>query len=204
MAEESDKYEAENSEVAENNTGQSETQNLNKEAEMSSKDEEIEKLNQQLEDLNQKYRRLAAEYDNFRKRASREKEETRKYAIENVIIDLLEVLDNFERAIESARNTNDTNSIVEGIEMVYNQFYSTLNNYGLEKLACEGEEFDPYKHEALSHTDKSEHPEDTIVDVCKSGYALNSKVIRPAMVTVSKKSESNTENQSNDNENNHK
>lgn len=199
MAEESDKYEAENSEVAENNAEGAESQNLNEEAEMSSKDEEIERLNQQIEDLNQKYKRLAAEYDNFRKRASREKEELRKYGIENVVIDLLEVLDNFERALESARNTNDTNSIIEGIEMVYNQFYSTLNKYGLEKLVCEGEEFDPYKHEALSHVEKSENPEDTVVDVCKPGYALNSKVIRPAMVTVSKKSESETEDENEDN-----
>ncbi|MEZ5336210.1 MAG: nucleotide exchange factor GrpE [Methanolobus sp.] len=139
--------------------------------------------------LRDKLLRLTAEFDNFRKRSVREKEEYRKFAVEQVIIELLEVYDNFERALDSAKKTDDIESVITGVEMVFKQFTGILEKEGLEKIQCEGAEFDPYLHEAMMHVEHPEHEENTVVDVCKPGYCLHTKVIRPAMVTVSKKPE---------------
>jgi len=130
--------------------------------------------------------RLAAEFDNFRKRSAREKEEYRKFAVENIMVELLEVCDNFERALDSAKNADNIESVVEGLEMVFNQFVSVLNKEGLERIECKGLEFDPHIHEAMAHIETSEQDDNTIIDVYKPGYMLYSKVIRPAMVTVAK------------------
>ncbi|TGC07033.1 nucleotide exchange factor GrpE [Methanolobus halotolerans] len=137
--------------------------------------------------LQDKLLRVTAEFDNFRKRSIREREEYRKFAVEKIITELLEVYDNFERAIESAKQTDDIESVVKGVEMVFKQFASILEKEGLQKIECRGEEFDPTLHEAIMHVEHPEHEEGTVVDVCKPGYYLHSKVIRPAMVAVSKK-----------------
>lgn len=140
-------------------------------------------------ELRDKLLRLTAEFDNFRKRTAREKEEYRKFAVEQVMIELLEVCDNFERALESAKQADDVPSIIKGVEMVFKQFVGILEKEGLQKIQCEGAEFDPYLHEAMMHVEHPEHDDNIIVDVCKPGYYLHTKVIRPAMVTVSKKSD---------------
>lgn len=137
--------------------------------------------------LEDKYFRLAADFDNFKKRTARQMEENRKAVLEQVILDFLEVTDNFDRAIKSAKTAEDMNSIVSGIEQLSKQFFSILEKYGLEKIKSEkASEFDPYKHEAIQHIETSEVPDNTILEVYKPGYALNSKVIRPAMVSVAK------------------
>ncbi|MBN2110519.1 MAG: nucleotide exchange factor GrpE [Methanosarcinaceae archaeon] len=137
--------------------------------------------------LQEKLLRLSAEFDNFRKRNIREREEFRKFAVEQMITELLEVYDNFERAIESAKQTDDVESVVKGVEMVFKQFTAILEKEGLQRIECQGEEFDPNLHEAIMHVEHPGHEEGTIVDVCKPGYYLHTKVIRPAMVAVSKK-----------------
>ncbi|MBP1908925.1 nucleotide exchange factor GrpE [Methanolobus bombayensis] len=139
--------------------------------------------------LREKLLRLTAEFDNFRKRSVREKEEYRKFAVEQIIIELLEVYDNFERALESAKQTDDIDAVITGVEMVFKQFTGILEKEGLEKIECHGAEFDPHLHEAMMHVEHPDHDENTVVDVCKPGYCLHTKVIRPAMVTVSKKPE---------------
>ncbi|WP_340818936.1 nucleotide exchange factor GrpE [Methanolobus sp. WCC4] len=139
--------------------------------------------------LKDKLLRLTAEFDNFRKRSSREKEEYRKFAVEQIIMDLLEVYDNFERAIDSAKQTDDISSVITGVEMVFKQFTGILEKEGLQRIECVGNEFDPYLHEAMMHVEHPDHDENTVIDVCKPGYYLHTKVIRPAMVTVSKKPE---------------
>ncbi|MHC1576419.1 MAG: nucleotide exchange factor GrpE [Methanosarcinaceae archaeon] len=143
------------------------------------RDEEIAQLKDQL-------MRNRAEFENFRNRSRKEKEEYRKFAVENIMMDLLEVSDNFERALESARKANDADSVIEGVEMVFKQFNSILEKEGVQKMECKGEEFDPHLHEAMMYIESNEHPGDTIIEVCKPGYEMNSKVIRHAMVTVAK------------------
>jgi molecular chaperone GrpE len=134
--------------------------------------------------------RLAADFDNFRKRTARQMEENRKAALENVLLDFLEVTDNFDRALKSAKTAEDMGAVVSGIEHLSRQFYSILEKYGLERIKCErNTEFDPHKHEAVQHIETSELPDNTIVEVYKPGYALDSKVIRPAMVSVARNPE---------------
>ena len=131
--------------------------------------------------------RLAADFDNFRKRTARQMEENRKSVIEQVLLDFVEVTDNFDRALKSAKTAEDMNSIISGIEQLSKQFFSILEKYGLERIECgKATEFDPHMHEAIQHIETSEVPDNTVVEVCKPGYALNSKVIRPAVVSVAR------------------
>ncbi len=134
--------------------------------------------------------RLAADFDNFRKRAARQMDENRTVVLEQVLLDFVEVTDNFERAIKSAKTAEDMGSIVSGIEQLSKQFFSILEKYGLERIKCEkAGEFDPHRHEAVQHIETSEVPDNSIVEVYKHGYALNEKVVRPAMVSVAKSPE---------------
>jgi len=131
--------------------------------------------------------RLAADFDNFRKRISRQMEENRKSVIEQLLLDLVEITDNFDRALKSAKTAVDMNSIISGIEQLSKQFVTILEKYGLERIECErSTEFDPHKHEAIQHVETSEVPCNTVVEVHRHGYALDSKVIRPTMVSVAK------------------
>ena len=131
--------------------------------------------------------RLAADFDNFRKRTARQMEENRKDVLEQVLLDFVEVTDNFDRALKSARTAEDMGSIVSGIEQLSKQFFSILEKYGLERIKCEkAGEFDPHRHEAIQHVETSEVPDNTIVDVYKHGYALNEKIVRPALVSVAR------------------
>ena len=131
--------------------------------------------------------RLAADFDNFRKRISRQMEENRKFAIEQLLLDLVEITDNFDRALKSAKTAVDMNSIISGIEQLSKQFVTILEKYGLERVECEKcGEFDPHRHEAVQHIETSEVPDNTIVEVYRPGYALDSKIVRPAMVSVAR------------------
>lgn len=131
--------------------------------------------------------RLAADFDNFKKRTARQTEENRNAVLEKVLLDFVEVTDNFDRALKSARTAEDMGSIVSGIEQLSKQFFSILEKYGLKRVECEkAGEFDPHRHEAIQHVETSEVPDNTIVEVYKSGYALNERVVRPALVSVSR------------------
>lgn len=160
-------------------TEESENEVLSFQDKLSNKDKEIAEIKDKL-------LRLTAEFDNFRKRTIREKEEFRKYAAENLLLELTEVYDNFERALDSAKSAEDVSAVVKGIEMVFKQFVTILEKEGLKKMECIGTEFDPHEHEAMLHVESAEHDENMVIDVCKSGYYLHSKVLRPASVTVSK------------------
>jgi len=134
--------------------------------------------------------RLAADFDNFRKRISRQMEENRKSVIEQLLLDLVDITDNFDRALKSAKTTVDMNSIIIGIEQLSKQFTTILEKYGLQRIECErSSEFDPHKHEAIQHVETSEVPCNTIVEVHRHGYSLDSKVIRPTRVSVAKEPE---------------
>ncbi|MGP8319181.1 MAG: nucleotide exchange factor GrpE [Methanosarcinaceae archaeon] len=172
-----------------------EENNMVPESENADECEQVEEQSIPIDDetaqLNDKLLRLGAEFDNFRKRSNREKEEFRKYATESIMINMLEVCDNFERALDSAKSADNENigSVIDGIEMVLKQFISILEKEGVKKIECRGEEFDPHLHEAMLHIKTNEYPDNTIIDVHKPGYMLHSRVIRPVMVTIAKKPE---------------
>jgi len=130
--------------------------------------------------------RLAAEFDNYKKRTSREIGLLVKNAGESVISRLLPTLDNIERALQAPQSSDETKSFAQGIVMIHQQLLETLEKEGLEVLESLGQPFDPTMHEAIMAVDKDDTPEETILDEVEKGYRLNDKILRPAKVVVSK------------------
>ncbi|MDD3042390.1 MAG: nucleotide exchange factor GrpE [Methanosarcinaceae archaeon] len=147
------------------------------------------------EKLKEKLIRLAADFDNYKKRSIRQMEDSHKFVLEGILVELLEVSDNFERALKSAKKSGDMDSVINGIEQLSRQFNSILEKHGLEKIECgEASEFDPHLHEAVQYVETRELPDHTVFEVYKPGYILNSKVIRPAMVAVARNESAGSEN----------
>ena len=143
-----------------------------------------DKLQEEYDKLNQQYIRLAADFDNYRKRQEQERENLIRYGTENAVKGLLEVLDNFERGQKALENVEDCEKVKESFNLVHKQVCETLNKLGLEEIKATGEEFDPNFHEAVMQTPTNEHPENTIITELQKGYKLGDKVLRPALVNV--------------------
>ncbi|MFS8540823.1 MAG: nucleotide exchange factor GrpE [Tissierellales bacterium] len=144
--------------------------------------DESAELNQQIEDLNNKLMRLQADFINYKNRVEREKKNIYSYALEDIFSQLLPVLDNFERALNSMEKDN---SYYEGVKMIYDQMLDVLKKNGLKEIDCLDKPFDPNFHHAVISED-SDKEEGTILEVFQKGYMLNDKVIRPSMVKVAK------------------
>jgi molecular chaperone GrpE len=158
-------------------------------SEESCETEELRKALEEKENEAAKYKELwlraLADYDNFKKRTQKEMERMQLYAGEQLIKDIIPVLDNFERAIDSLEDKNS--AIYEGIKLIYNQMKGVLNKYGVEEIEAEGKPFDPQLHEAIMTVETDEYESDTVVEVLRKGYTYHSKVIRPSLVKVAKK-----------------
>jgi molecular chaperone GrpE len=137
-------------------------------------------LKRSCDDLNERYLRLAADFDNFRKRTARETKEAREYALQKFAAELLDVVDNFERARKS-----DDASLREGLESIQKQFSGILEKHGIKPLSSLHTAFNPEEHEAVASI-PSEHPEGTVVEEFIRGYRMHDRVIRHAKVAVSK------------------
>jgi len=145
----------------------------------------LKKLQQKYDELDDKYIRLFSEFDNYRKRTLKERIELSKTASENIIIALLPVLDDFERALQAFDKTDNTKSIKEGTKLIYNKFKSILESRGLEQMKSHGEEFNTDYHEAITSIPAtSKDKKGKVVDEIEKGYLLNGKVIRYAKVVV--------------------
>lgn len=127
--------------------------------------------------------RARAEFDNYRKRVSRDMDQLRKTAAESLIRDMLPVVDNLERALAHADQKD--NPLVQGVDMVMKQFANVLTGRGLEPVPALGVAFDPNVHEALAYQPSDEHPENTVMLEYERGYKLGDQIIRPAKVVVS-------------------
>ncbi len=137
-------------------------------------------------DLKDRYLRLAAEFDNFRKRSIKEKSEYVRYANESLVRELLPVMDNFERAVLHAGKDADRDSLVKGVELIYSQLQAVFSRFGVRTESALGQPFDPLHHEAVSHIPSADHPPHTVLDELHKAYFLHDRLIRPALVTVSK------------------
>ena len=135
-----------------------------------------------------RFLRAAAELENYRKRVAREKEETARYAREQVVAALLPVLDNLERAMAAAGpSVPDQSGLMEGIRQTQAQFRRALEEFGLEEVVAHaGHPFDPRLHEAVSQEESDEHPDGTILNQLQRGYKIANRLLRPARVVVSK------------------
>ena len=142
-------------------------------------------LQKKYDTLNQQYLRLAADFDNYRKRQTQEREDLLKYGAETSLTKMIEILDNFERGIQALENVDDCEKIKESFKLVYKQVTETLSKLGLEEIKAEGEVFDPNFHEAVMQTPSDEIPENTVIKEMRKGYKLGDKILRPSMVNVS-------------------
>lgn len=142
----------------------------------------------EIEALKDKWLRANADFDNYRKRITKEKGEWRDIAQEEVITELLPVIDNFDRALASMLTSisNEHAAFAEGMQLVHKQFIDILTKYQVSVIDCVGKPFDPHFHEAMMTVPTAEYPEDTVVEEIQKGYMHNDKVIRPSMVKVSK------------------
>ena len=147
-------------------------------------DAQIDKLQQEYDTLNNQYIRLAADFDNYRKRQEQEKEALLKYGAEDTLKKLVEVLDNFDRGEKAIKDIEDCEKVKESFALVHKQLKDALQKVVMETIECEGEEFDPNFHEAVMQTPTSEQPEHTIIAVLQKGYKLGDRVLRPALVNV--------------------
>ncbi len=131
--------------------------------------------------------RIQADFDNYKKRLEREKIEFIKFANTELIVEILNIMDDFERAVEAGKTKHDFDILHKGVEMIWKDLKEFLKQKGLEEIEAKGKPFNPHEHEAMMQLETDEHPDGHIVEEFQKGYILNGRVIRPAKVKVAKK-----------------
>ncbi len=177
-------YAAEGEQAAE----QQEAVGQDSQAEVSEETKEVSELEtarMQAEENYQRLLRVQADFDNFRRRARAEKEDFAKYASLKLIEQLLPIVDNFDRALSSSKETKDFDALVKGLDMTYRGIDQLLTAEGLKPIDSVGQPFNPEFHQAVMQVESEEHEEGIVVEELQKGYILKDKVIRPAMVKVS-------------------
>ncbi|MGN0015564.1 MAG: nucleotide exchange factor GrpE [Candidatus Gastranaerophilaceae bacterium] len=147
-------------------------------------DDELKKLKDSYETLNNQYLRLAADFDNYRKRQESERESLIKFGMEQALKKMIEIADNFSRAEKSMVAIEDCEKAKEAFNVLNKQFIDSITKLGLEEIKAEGEIFNPNVHEAVMQVPTDEHPEDTVIQEMQKGYKFGDKVLRPSMVSV--------------------
>ncbi|TYP54985.1 nucleotide exchange factor GrpE [Thermosediminibacter litoriperuensis] len=145
----------------------------------------LEEKEKEAADYKERWLRALADYDNFKKRTQKEIQDIYLYAGEQLIKDILPILDNFERALNSVEDTES--ATYEGVKLIYNQMKNVLNKFGVREIEAEGKPFDPHFHEVIMTVESDKYESDTVVEVLQKGYTYHSKVIRPCLVKVAKK-----------------
>lgn len=146
---------------------------------------EIEKLNAEKAELNDRFLRLFSEFDNYKKRVSKEKLDLISTASEKVIVSILPIIDDFERAITANEKADNIDSIKEGFNLIYNKLLQMMKRFDVEEIQAKGEEFNTDYHEAVTHFPaQNEEDKGKVIDVTEKGYKLKDKVIRYAKVVV--------------------
>ena len=148
--------------------------------------DEKERLTAELQEINDKYLRLYAEFENYKKRVNKDKEELVKYGNESLLYELLPVIDNLEMALKHASD-NVSAGVVQGVEITLKELQKTLEKFGLSPIDAYGKTFDPLIHHAMTQVERDDIDEKTVVEEFRKGYMLRDKVLRPSLVAVSKK-----------------
>jgi molecular chaperone GrpE len=144
----------------------------------------VEQLRRQLDEKHDRLLRALAEVDNVKRRTQRERDEYVRYANERLIADLLPILDNFDRALEAARATQEAAKVVEGVALIQRELLKVLERAGVTRYSALGQRFDPNRHEATGRVVSVNQPPDTVVAEVTPGYTLNGRVLRAAQVVV--------------------
>ncbi len=145
-------------------------------------EDELTRLKSENEEMSRRVLRAHADLENFKKRNIRERQESIKFANKDIFLKILDVLDNFDRAMMSANDPKD--NFVIGVGMIQKQLMEVLTSSGVEEVAAEGKPFDPYLHEAIAQEPTDEHPEHTIIEVYQRGYRFGGTLLRPVKVKV--------------------
>ena len=149
--------------------------------------ERIQQLEQEVEESKDQLLRKAADFENFRKRLAREKEESIKYANAALLSDVVPIIDDFERAIQSAADSKDFDAFHTGVSMIEQRMVGMLErNWGLKRFSANGEPFDPEKHEAIAVEETDQHDSEVVLEDYQKGYLLHDRVLRPAKVKVAR------------------
>jgi molecular chaperone GrpE len=148
--------------------------------------DEKERLTAEIQEINNRYLRLYAEFENYKKRVNKDKEEIFKYGNESILYDLLPVIDNLEMALKHAANSV-SEGLVQGVEITLKELQKTLEKFGLSPIEANGKPFDPLVHHAMTQIERDDVDEKTVVEEFRKGYMFRDKVLRPSLVAVSKK-----------------
>ncbi|MGL4641780.1 nucleotide exchange factor GrpE [Cetobacterium sp.] len=152
-----------------------------------SEENEIDKLKTEVDDWKNSYLRKQAEFQNFTKRKEKEFDDLKAFASEKIIVKVLDIVDNLERAIAASSESKDFDSLVKGVELTLSQMKSTVASEGVEAIETEKASFDPHLHMAVAVEDSADHANDEVIAEFQKGYKMKGKVIRPSMVKVCKK-----------------
>jgi molecular chaperone GrpE len=158
-----------------------------------SADSQEKQAQEELQIYQDKYIRLAAEFENYKRRAQRDQSDAIRYANESLLKKLLSTLDNLERAIQCGKDAGTTGSLLEGVELTHKQFLETVGKLGVRQVSSTGSLFDPNMHQAVAQVESETAEPNTVVEEFQKGYFLHDRILRPAMVTVAKEKSDQTE-----------
>jgi molecular chaperone GrpE len=149
-----------------------------------SADSQEKQAQEELQIYQDKYIRLAAEFENYKRRAQRDQSDAIRYANESLLKSLLSTLDNLERAIQCGKDAGASGSLLEGVELTHKQFLETVEKLGVRQVSSTGSLFDPNMHQAVAQVESETVEPNTVVEEFQKGYFLHDRILRPAMVTV--------------------
>lgn len=182
MQQEIDEAEAAQEDAAEGSEEEAASEGAAMQEEIEALKGQVEKLTGDLQEKKDRLLRLQADFDNFRRRSAKEREEISAVVTQNFCKDMLPLLDNFERAM--AAETKDVEAFQKGVEMIFTQFQEVLKKNGLEQIEAVGQKFDPNFHQAVMRVEDPEKEDDTVAQELQKGYMVKGRVIRPSMVQV--------------------
>ena len=148
---------------------------------------------EELQVFQDKYLRLAAEFENYKRRAQRDQSDSIRFGNESLLKNLLPIIDNLERAIQCAKDAGTSGPLLEGVELTHKQFLETVSKIGVRQLCTTGNSFDPAIHQAVTQVESESVEPNTVVEEFQKGYFLHDRILRPAMVTVAKEESDQTE-----------
>ncbi len=147
----------------------------------------IKELEKEVEANYDRFVRVTADFENYKKRTAREMGDLRKFANETILKDMLSVVDNLERAVESgSKQDSDKQTLLEGVEITLKDLFRLFEKYGVKDFKSEGEPFDPVFHQAMMQQQTNEYPDNTVVNELQKGYTIHERLLRPAMVVVAR------------------
>jgi molecular chaperone GrpE len=158
-----------------------------------SADSQEKNIQEELQISQDKYIRLAAEFENYKRRAQRDQSDAIRYANESLLKNLLSTLDNLERAIQCGKDAGASGSLLEGVELTHKQFLETVGKLGVRQVSSTGNLFDPNMHQAVAQVESETVEPNMVVEEFQKGYFLHDRILRPAMVTVAKEKSDQTE-----------